>query len=206
MMGKTHIAVGLASSYLILQPQTPSQLVAATVGGCIGGIMADIDVKIERKNTAALKASSDALYGEILAIGISLAALASDYLSGGTIIQTIISHWQKSLIGAAVLIALTVIGEMSKHRDRTHSLLALLLFSIAAYLIDESIGVAFAIGYASHLIIDLFNKSPIRILYPLKKGICFKLCYADRLGNELFLVVGAFISAFYAFLLLYGTL
>ena len=204
MLGKTHIAVGLASSYLILQPKTLSQFTAATVGGCIGGIMADIDVKINRSNSFALKASLDALYGEILAIGISLAALTGDYLSGGTVLRVIISHWQKSLIGAAILGILICIGEMSKHRERTHSLLALLLFSFAALLIDESIGVAFAVGYTSHLIIDLFNKSPIRILYPLKKGICFKTCYADKLGNELLLIAGVSISILYAFLRVIG--
>ena len=74
------------------------------------------------------------------------------------------------------------------------------LFSVSVFLIEPHIGIAFAIGYASHLIIDLFNKSPIRILYPLKKGICFKLCYADSLGNELLLVGGVFIMVAYVFL------
>ena len=104
------------------------------------------------------------------------------------------------LIGAAMFVALTVIGKLSKHRDRTHSILALVLFSVSVFLIDPHIGLAFAIGYGSHLIIDLFNKSPIRMLYPLKKGICFKLCYADRLGNELLLVGGVFITVLYIFL------
>ena len=200
MMGKTHIAVGLASSYLLLQPSTPPQFAAATVGGCIGSIMADIDVKIDRSNKYALRASLDALYGEILAVGISIAALASNYLSGGTIIQAALAHWQQSLIGVAFLIVLIAIGEASTHRDRTHSLLAMLLFSFSVLLIDKSIGIAFAVGYASHLIIDLFNKSPIRILYPLKKGFCLKVCYADRFGNELLLVTGTCIIILYVFL------
>ena len=197
MMGKTHIAVGIATAYMITQPKTATEFVAATVGGSIGGIMADVDVKIDRSNKFAQKASLDALYGEILAIAISACAIAGDYFTGGQIVQTITAHWQTAVIGAVMFTALTVIGEISKHRDRTHSLLALGLFSVAALLISFPIGVAFSIGYASHLLIDLLNKSPIRILYPLKKGICIKVCYADRLGNELLLVGGVSIITLY---------
>jgi len=199
MMGKTHIAVGLAASYAITQPKTMPEFVIATVGGCLGGVMADIDVKIDTSNKYAVKASLDALYGEILAIAISVGALAGDYLTGGNILQGIVENMPKFAVGAVMFIVLTVIGELSKHRDRTHSLLALVLFSASVFLIEPHIGLAFAIGYASHLIIDLFNKSPIRILYPLKKGICFKICYADRLGNELLLVGGVFIVVLYIF-------
>ena len=46
MMGKTHIAVGIAAAYLITHPQTAPEFIIATVGGSIGGVMADIDVKI----------------------------------------------------------------------------------------------------------------------------------------------------------------
>lgn len=200
MMGKTHIAVGIAVAYLITQPKTATEFVAATVGGSIGGIMADIDVKIDRSNKIAQKASMDALYGEILAIAISVCALTGDYFSGGRIIQTIIDHWQTALIGAVMFIALTVIGEVSKHRDRTHSLLALVLFSTSTFFISFPIGLTFSIGYASHLLIDLLNKSPIRILYPLKKGICIKVCYADRLVNELLLIGGVSIITLYCLL------
>ena len=200
MMGKTHIAVGIAAAYALTLPKTTSEFAIATVGGSIGGVLADIDVKIDTSNKYAAKASLDALYGEILALAISVGALVGDFFTGGNIIQGIIGHPQRSIVGAILFVVLTVIGELSKHRDRTHSLLAFALFSISVFLIEPHIGVAFAIGYASHLIIDLFNKSPIRILYPLKKGICFKLCYADRLGNELLLIGGVLIMVLYIFL------
>lgn len=61
MMGKTHIAVGIASAYTIMQPKTSIELAVATVGGSIGGIMADIDVKIDRSNRFAQRAYSDTL-------------------------------------------------------------------------------------------------------------------------------------------------
>lgn len=200
MMGKTHIAVGIVAAYAIMQPKTASEFIIATVGGSLGGVMADVDVKIDTSNKYSAKASLDALYGEILAIAISAGALAGDYFTGGNILQGIIASLPRFIIGTVIFIALTVIGELSKHRDKTHSLLALLLFSTAVYLIEPHIGIAYAIGYGSHLLIDLFNKSPIRLLYPLKKGICFKLCYADRLGNEMFLIGSVFIMMLYIFL------
>ena len=61
MMGKTHIAVGIAAAYLITQPQTAPEFIIATVDGSIGGVMADIDVKIDTSNKYAAKASMDAL-------------------------------------------------------------------------------------------------------------------------------------------------
>lgn len=200
MMGKTHIAVGIAATYAVMHPKTVPEFVIATVGGSIGGVIADIDVKIYTCNKFASKASLDALYGEILAIVISACALAGDFFTGGNILQGIIANLPRFIIGMTIFTALTVIGELSKHRDKTHSLLAMLLFSTSVYLIEPHIGIAFAIGYSSHLIIDLFNKSTIRILYPFKKGICFKLCYADRLGNELFLISAIFIVVLYIFL------
>lgn len=62
MMAKTHIAVGVASAMLITQPKTKTEFVVAVVGGSVGGVMSDIDVKIDRSNKFAQKASLDALY------------------------------------------------------------------------------------------------------------------------------------------------
>lgn len=169
MMGKTHITVGIAAAYLITHPQTAPEFIIATVGGSIGGVMADIDVKIDTSNKYAAKASMDALYGEILAAAISVGALAGDYFTGGNILQGAVANLTRFIIGAVLFIVFTIIGERSKHRDKTHSLLAILLFSASVYLMESRIGFAYLIGYGSHLLVDTFNKSPIRMLYPLKK-------------------------------------
>ena len=169
MMGKTHIAVGIATAFAIMHPKTMQEFIISTVGGSIGGVMADIDVKIDTRNKFAAKASLDALYGEILAIAISATSLTANYFTGGTILQGMTENIPKFIIGTVLLIALIIIGEISKHRDRTHSIAAWGLFSISVFLIEPNIGIAFAIGYGSHLLIDLLNKSPIRLLYPLKK-------------------------------------
>mgnify|MGYP002767839099 CR=1 FL=1 len=112
MMGKTHIAVGIAAAYLITQPQTAPEFIIATVGGSIGGVMADIDVKIDTSNKYAAKASMDALYGEILAIAISVGALAGDYFTGGNILQGAVANLTRFIIGAVLFIVLTIISPL----------------------------------------------------------------------------------------------
>ena len=56
MMSKTHIAVGIAASLVVMQPSTIADCLAAVVGGAIGGDLPDIDV---RSNSYC----RDALYG-----------------------------------------------------------------------------------------------------------------------------------------------
>ncbi len=204
MMGKTHIAVGIASAYILMQPKTPTEFVVATVGGSIGGVMADIDVKIDTRNVFARKATMDAPYGEALAIALSSCAIAADFLLGGDIVSGVIQQRGLALAGVALLVGFVVFGRRGEHRDRTHSILAQFVSTVAVSLIDVRIAIAYSIGYASHLLIDLLNKKGIRLLYPMKKTFCFKVCYADRLGNEALLIVGVCIIAL--FILLHGML
>lgn len=202
MMGKTHIAVGVASAMLITQPKTKMEFVAAVVGGAIGGVMSDIDVKIDCSNKFAKKASLDALYGEIAALVIAIGALLADCFGSCLIIHRITNNLPLSVIGIVALVILIILGKRSTHRDWTHSLIAMILFSVGTCLIDVPTGLAFSVGFASHLIIDLLNKSPERLLFPAKKGVCFKVCYADRLGNELLFAIGAGFAVFYTLLFL----
>lgn len=198
MMGKTHTAIGIASAFLVMQPRTHSALAAALIGGAIGGVMSDIDVKIDRSIRNMRKPSMDAVYGELSSIMIAVAALFSDGRHNGTIVPSIIDNGWLALIGLIVFGFLTVIGKTrSEHRGRTHSLLACLLFTVSVMLVHPVIGVAFGIGYCSHLCLDLLNKTPVRLFYPLQKGICFKVCYANRLGNEILFSLGTAFCVFY---------
>ena len=92
------------------------------------------------------------------------------------------------------LIALYIFGTKKNHRKFTHSLLALIIYSIPIALIYEPILEYFMIGYFSHLLIDLLNKRGIQLLFPLKFKFCFKLCYADGLGNKLLMVLGLVVT------------
>lgn len=197
MMGKTHLVVGVATAMLLVQPDSTMSYIAAVVGGATGGIMADIDVKIDRSNKYARKASMDALYGEMVAVLLSITLLLVDFFSKSGLVTYMTENWVLVTIGVALFALLTVIGECSKHRDRTHSLLAMILFAGAVALINPLLGLCFGCGYSSHLLIDLLNKSPVRLFYPLKNGVCFKICYADRLGDTLLFAAGVCVVAAY---------
>lgn len=200
MMGKTHLVAGIATAITLTQPKNTTDLIIATVGGAAGGILADIDVKIEDTGNAL---NMDGVYTDFNAIVLITGLLLYDFFTSKLIVQSILDNWTVAAIGLVSLIGLIIFGIRSKHRTFTHSLLAMLLFSIAIALIHIPIGVCALFAYASHLLLDLFNKSPIQLLYPFgKKGICFKLCYASRWGNEGVFAIGILLIAVYVLLII----
>ena len=56
-----------------------------------------------------------------------------------------------------------------KHRGVTHSLLALALIVGAAWYIDHRLALPIAIGYSSHLILDMLTIWGIPVLWPVQK-------------------------------------
>ncbi len=192
MMGTTHLAIGIASSLVLTQPRTSPQFAIAVIGGALGGVASDIDVKLSFENQFASRYAWDALGSEITALMITIGLFISDYLLSGGICESILQHRYLSMIGLIISVLLVIIGERNKkHRGKTHSLLALLLSSTGIALIHPQIGISYAIGFASHIICDLFNKSNVQILYPFNKtGICLKLCYAERMVNQVLCGVG----------------
>ena len=67
------------------------------------------------------------------------------------------------------------------HRGFTHSPLALLLFSAAVLYITKKLGydygiwagMGLSIGYASHILLDMFNPKGVPLLYPYKEKFSF---------------------------------
>ena len=64
--------------------------------------------------------------------------------------------------------------------------------SLAALFLLFSVAAAFALGFASHVLLDLLNKMPVQLLYPSKRGkLCLRLCYASGATNTAFMWAGA---------------
>lgn len=189
MMGKTHLAIGIATSLVVMNPTNSKECVLAVVGGAIGGVAADIDILDNDYK-------HDALIGQLLALGISGIALLMDYVLKLGICQYMMGR-NTVLIGIGVVayLILLISGFISDHRTFTHSLIALLLFSLAIYFICPIIALAYFVGYFSHLLLDFLNKKKIPLLYPKGKGICFKLCYANKTANTVFMYSGLVLSA-----------
>lgn len=191
MMGKTHVAIGILSSLAIFQPTTISQCALAIAGGALGGVAADID-------TVDNDYKHDALIGQLLSFGIAGIMIFLMFITTNK------SEFYASLskdkisicIGIIAYLILMIKGYLSNHRTFTHSFLAMLLFTIAIGIVNLNIIPFYLIGYFSHLCLDLLNKKDVPLLYPIKKGICFKLCYASKIANSFFMWLGTFGSIF----------
>ena len=52
-----------------------------------------------------------------------------------------------------------------------------------------------------HLVLDIVNKKPILLLYPVSKGVCLKWFTADGVADKVFLalgIVGSIIALYYS--------
>ncbi len=183
-MSKTHIAVGIAAALAIAETGSVDSCVAAVVGGSIGGIIPDCDIHPSR-------AHKDALVGRIIVVGIAIVALVADHYVKAGLCDYFLAHLGLPfLTGLGLFVALTFIGGHTDHRSFTHSLVAMACFCSAVYLTCPPLVTYFAMGYASHLALDVINKQGIQLLWPLHAQPSLGLCRAKGVTNTIAMIVG----------------
>ena len=189
MLGKTHMAVGIAATLAITQPSGISELVLAVGAGSLGALISDIDVGTSNSHRDADKITA-------LSVVVVLAVFALDYFCNTQIIERIIgsSGYLRIIAGLLLFIGICAFGKEQPHRSFMHSFLALILLSFALGLIWEKAVIYFAVGFLSHLATDIFNKKKVRLLYPLKGGVSLGLFHAYGLANDIFFAVGSTIA------------
>lgn len=180
MNGEVHMAVGTATAtgmaLVIPQMQASDTKMLGLGIGCaiIGALMPDIDANGESKIKKQFRKTLTLLLcGLVLTFGYGYAtgSLAS-------IVNQLV-HTQ-AVIGLIGFLVLSVIGYMSGHRQFTHWLLACVLFTFSWYIMfGKTLAIWFCLGYLSHILIDLLNKKPIKLFFPLPLDIMFGICYAD---------------------------
>lgn len=189
MLGKTHMAVGIAATLAITQPSGISELVLAVGAGSLGALISDIDVGTSNSHRDADKITA-------LSVVVVLAVFALDYFCNTQIIERIIgsSGYLRIIAGLLLFIGICAFGKEQPHRSFMHSFLALILLSFALGLIWEKAVIYFAVGFLSHLVTDIFNKKKVRLLYPLKGGVSLGLFHAYGLANDIFFAVGSIVA------------
>ncbi len=189
MLGKTHMAVGIAATLAITQPSGISELVLAVGAGSLGALISDIDVGTSNSHRDADKITA-------LSVVVVLAVFALDYFCNTQIIERIIgsSGYLRIIAGLLLFIGICAFGKEQPHRSFMHSFLALILLSFALGLIWEKAVIYFAVGFLSHLATDIFNKKKVRLLYPLKGGVSLGLFHAYGLANDIFFAVGSIVA------------
>lgn len=184
MTGKTHIAVGAAVSLSVIQCLGGPSWPLALLGGAVGGMLPDTDVAGSSGSKELRRAWA------ILAVLVAVLLLA-DHLLGSNLAASFVRTFSyQQLAGAAVMVAVCALGRASGHRGFSHSLVALVVASLGVRLLYEPLTTAFVVGYASHLVLDLLNKRPERLLWPLHGGLCLRLCESGRLVDSVLFVGG----------------
>lgn len=178
MLGKAHLAIGMAAAYTAVMPDTLPAALPVITGAAAGSLICDIDCESPAEK-------HDASKQRILAAVIAAAALIEDKVIDGGMWRSIAESgsylWCVGIAGLVITIAF---ASVSSHRGFSHSLLALLLETGFLYLIFPQTALPFAVAFATHLVLDISNMKRVRLFYPAKKGISLRLFYADRLANR----------------------
>ena len=194
MLGKTHIALGVASALIITRPDTVSGLVTAVTAGAIGGYIVDIDIKNRDIEYDELK-KRETIYDNIINALFIGAFILIDFLIGNGMCQYIVDNWSWSIwVALALLLALLIIGYNTKHRTFTHSFLALILFSAVMYFICRPAAIPFLIGYASHIVVDFFNKKGEQLFFPSNGSLVQNYGILTRKENTIIFIVAFALS------------
>lgn len=185
MLGNTHIVVGVASSLVLTQPKSITELVLAVGGGALGALISDIDVGTSKSHKEADKIIT-------FAFAVVISILILDYFLHTEIIAKIASDSGnvRILFGIFSFIGICAFGKEQPHRSFMHSFLACVLLCISVAMIWNDLVPYFAAGFLSHLAIDSLNKRKLRLFYPHKKGFAFYLFPANGFANQLFFVLG----------------
>lgn len=184
MLGKTHFTMGIATALVVSQPSTIPGVLAVVAAGGIGGKLPDIDQK--RGNVEREK-----VYDSIIEFFFIGAILAVDFFIGNGICRYVADNWGVRIwIGLAGIIILSILGIISHHRSFTHSFVCLALYGVAMYFFCYPIAIPFTVGYLSHILLDLFNKTGMPLFFPIRHRFCLKKCGANGKANKVLYWIG----------------
>ena len=191
MLGVTHLAVGMGAALTLAQPTTLGECFTAAIGGAVGGVLADVDTM---KNDTKLGATQAQAFAAMLT---AFLLILDSLMKTGVWAEVRKQSDEVLAMGGIFFGILWVIGYVSNHRSFTHSLGAMLLFTWAVRQICPSMTMSFLIGYASHLVLGLLNKRPLKLFYPLDRGICFGVFYSNRTADQLCRYAGWLLTAWF---------
>lgn len=198
MLGKTHMAVGVAATLALTNPTTITELVLGSGIGALGAVISDIDV-----GTSESHKEADKIIAIVTIILIAIGVL--DHFWGLGIWNRMKSNRviYQIVIAALVFIGICAYGKEQPHRSFMHSFLALGLLSAAMAVIYPAAVKYFAIGFLSHIALDIFNYKRVRLLYPMKKGVCFKLAHANGMANDIAFITAVIVAILEVILVLW---
>ena len=185
MLAKAHIAVGMAAAFSIVRPETVAEALPVIAGGALGCLICDLDCENKSEK-------SDSSHWRIVMGLVAAAALIEDHLLDAGMWRSLGQNGKYLwFVGLAGFVITCVFASGSGHRGFSHSLLALVLETGFLWLVFPVASLPFAAAFASHVLLDITNKRPVRLFYPAKKGLRLGWFYADGLANKAFTAIGA---------------
>jgi inner membrane protein len=172
------MAAGAAASLLILQPATPKGVIVSAAGGVLGASLCDIDCN---KSERLQKLLPDFLFS----LAVLLLLYFFDSLLQTRIFSKIFTSWNsQATLGLLLFLGTCAFGFFfTGHRSFMHSILAGILIYTGVHLFFPALALSAAIGFGSHIVLDLLNKKGIQLFYPLPFRFSFNWCSADGAVN-----------------------
>ena len=191
MTGKTHAAVGLGTVLAITQPSTVPGMILAAGTGMLGALISDIDV-------GTSKSHKDADRITLIAVLLVAAEIALNYFYDFSIWEKIRNDQSMAPVAMGIVIftAVCAFGKNQPHRSFMHSVMAMAILSAAVSMVSVQLVSYFAIGFATHLVLDCFNHKRVRLLYPLPGGIALDLFKAGGWVDSLLFKLGSVVVIF----------
>lgn len=190
MLQSTHVAVGVATALAVLQPANfPECLVVTGIAAC-GSVISDIDSENSkiRKRVDWMLGCCAAVLIIVFLVQMRLGFDLTKYLNGS-------QSFQVHAVATGILLILCVIGKNTAHHSMMHSIPAGALFAAPLVVIFPlKMTLAFAIAFATHLMLDLLNNKGLRLFWPGKKRFCLHICASDGWVNRMLGITGTFIA------------
>lgn len=190
MLGKTHLAVGIATTLAVLPPENPRQLLLEAGAGAVGALISDIDVGTSDSHRDADRMT-------YLTIGVLAVVVALDHFCGMGIVQQIRQRESlfRIILGILIFVGICAYGKEQPHRSFMHSFLALFLLEVSIWIVYPAFMIPFGVGFLSHLVSDIFNRRKVQLLYPIPGGISLGLFSAKGAANSIFFTIASIVIA-----------
>lgn len=185
MLGKTHLAVGVAAAVAVMRPGTLPELLAGLGAAVVGAVISDIDVGSSGSGRAA-----DRIIWVSAGAVAAVAAMERFWNVGVWNMILRNSSLFRVIAGSAAFIGVCAFGKAQPHRSFMHSFLALGILTVIMGAVLPAAAPYFALAFLTHLALDVLNYKKVRMFYPKREGVCLRLFRADGAVNWLLFSAG----------------
>ncbi len=185
MQGKTHLVVGTALALVLLPPVGLQGLILGTGLAALGSVISDID-------SGHSGAGQDAARVMALSAIIVILTVAADLTFHAGILNGIAQRMRmnSSLAAGIVFVVILLSGILLPHRSFMHSITGGALLCACLYQLMPRDWAYFAVGFGSHLLLDVTNQRGEQLFFPLRKRYALRWFKSNGFVNRLLLAAG----------------